>query len=566
MAAEEQLELDDIQGSIIPGFKKDCSLIVGFFIVDVPGCREWLKIQAKEVALASEVRAFNRLHLAIRRRRGTEAGTPSAVWKSISFSADGLAFLRPEDDIRGVFDQKFTGGMYADVLHDPPGSDWKIGGSAQTTPHILVVLAADDPGDLDAEAHRLLDQVGASGGGGLPALRLAGPPQLGATLQPPLTGHEHFGFKDGISQPAVRGLASANETDFFDARLLAPSDPNFALFAEPGRPLIWPGQFLLGYKRQDPHDASKPMPASALKLAWQRNGSYLVYRRLQQKVHLFWQFCEAGAKSLGAAAGHPVEREFFASRLVGRWPSGAPLMRAAASDDDRIAADDASNNNFRFSTATPVVTLKDGTQASSAFPAPVPDPDGRTCPFVAHIRKVNPRDDPSDTSGPKETLRRLMLRRGIPYGPPHDPTKLTEDDDVDRGLLFMAYQAVIGDQFQFVTQTWVNRPNSPHDSDPQMGLDPLIGQASARFIRLPLDDEPSDDRQMDLPTDPWVVMTGGGYFFTPSVSALGGVLAGMAAASPVVAPTQGVRAKPRRVRRAARAAPRRAGKKTGRRR
>jgi hypothetical protein len=159
-----------------------------------------------------------------------------------------------------------------------------------------------------------------------------------------------------------------------------------------------------------------------------------------------------------------------------------------------------------------------------------------------------------------------MLRRGIPYGPPHDPTKLTEDDDVDRGLLFMAYQAVIGDQFQFVTQTWVNRPNSPHDSDPQMGLDPLIGQASARFIRLPLDDEPSDDRQMDLPTDPWVVMTGGGYFFTPSVSALGGVLAGMAAASPVVAPTQGVRAKPRRVRRAARAAPRRAGKKTGRRR
>ena len=37
MAADELLELDDIQGGIIPGFKKDHSLIVGLFIEDVAG-------------------------------------------------------------------------------------------------------------------------------------------------------------------------------------------------------------------------------------------------------------------------------------------------------------------------------------------------------------------------------------------------------------------------------------------------------------------------------------------------------------------------------------------------
>ena len=525
MVADEELELHDVQGGIIPGFKKDHSLIIGLFIEDVPGCKAWLKTQAREVALASEVLAFNRLHLAMRQRRGHEIGMANVVWKSISFSAAGLALLRPNDDIKGAFEDKFVAGMYEDNLQDPPVAQWKVGGSAETTPHILMVLAADQESDLNAEMTRLTKEIGASGSGGRPALHLAGPPQAGATLPAPLTGHEHFGFKDGISQPAIRGLASKDPADFFDARLLAPTDPHFDRFAEPGRPLVWPGQFLIGYNRQDPRDALKPRAPALLKIKWQRNGSYLVYRRLQQKVHLFWQFCEAGAQALSAASSQPITRIFFASRLVGRWPSGAPVMRAAAADDDRLANDDLSNNNFCFSNPTPVVTLKDGTQASSAFPPPIADPDGRTCPFVGHIRKVNPRDDDTDQSGPNDTLHRLMLRRGIPCGPPQDRTRLLEDDGVDRGLLFMAYQGSITDQFGLVTHTWVNQANAPHDSTPEMGHDPLISQnADGRFIRLHVGDDVTQDQQMALPEDPWVVMTGGGYFFTPSVSALTGPL------------------------------------------
>lgn len=526
MVDDEELELHDIQGGIIPGFKKNYSLLIGFVIDDVPGCRKWLKTQASEVSLASEVLAFNRLFSGMRQRRGHEAGTVSAVWKSISFSATGLALLRPGDDIKNTFEGKFVGGMYADNLQDPPVAEWTVGGNAETTPHVLVILAADRESDLNAEMTRLLTEIGTSGDGAVPALRLSGPPQTGTTLPAPLTGHEHFGFKDGISQPAIRGLASSDPTDFFDARLLAPTDPTFDRFAEPGRPLVWPGQFLIGYNRQNPMDALAPRKPAVPKLKWQRNGSYLVYRRLQQRVHLFWRFCEAGARTVSTASGQPVTREFFASRLVGRWPSGAPVMRSSDEDDDHLGSDDSSNNDFRFSNATPPVTLKDGTQASSSYSPVTPDPAGRTCPFVGHIRKVNPRDDPTDGGGPNDTLHRLMLRRGIPYGPPHDRTKLLEDDGVDRGLLFMSYQGSIGDQFQFVTHTWVNQADAPHHGEPLTGHDPLISQnADTRFVRLPIDGEVANDQRLDLYDDSWVVMTGGGYFFTPSVSALAGALA-----------------------------------------
>src|SRR5688500_19735811 len=85
--------------------------------------------------------------------------------------------------------------------------------------------------------------------------------QRGQTLPKPHSGHEHFGFKDGVSQPAVRGRASSAPTDFITPRYIDPArDPQRALlFAKPGQPLVSPGQFLLGEQRQhteDLHDAA----------------------------------------------------------------------------------------------------------------------------------------------------------------------------------------------------------------------------------------------------------------------------------------------------------------------
>jgi hypothetical protein len=93
MVDEERLELGDIQGAIIPGFKKDYAAILALRITDVARSKDWLRARAPEVATADEVLSFNRMFKETSGRRGTEAHGPKAVWVSISFSAAGLSGL-----------------------------------------------------------------------------------------------------------------------------------------------------------------------------------------------------------------------------------------------------------------------------------------------------------------------------------------------------------------------------------------------------------------------------------------------------------------------------------------
>ncbi len=84
---------------------------------------------------------------------------------------------------------------------------------------------------------------------------------------------EHFGFRDGTSQPGIRGLT-------------APSDPNKPDQGEPGQHLITP---VLGYLLQGPPKAAvtapyPPTPAAGSRI---RNGSSLVFRRLRQDAKGF---------------------------------------------------------------------------------------------------------------------------------------------------------------------------------------------------------------------------------------------------------------------------------------
>jgi Dyp-type peroxidase family len=346
-------------------------------------------------------------------------------------------------------------------------------------------------------------------------------------------GHEHFGFKDGISQPAVRGRISENE---FLETVRQPSDPDYTKpeLAEPGQPLVCVGQFVLGYPTQvldfprvpGPPDqlAPKPpaiAPGSFAAPWWAANGSFLVYRRLSQDVAGFNRFVVTQASKFKGQTplGDPL---FLSSRLVGRWKSGAPILRSPLQDKPNLGSNDVANNAFEYAA---------GGDPGDGFGTIPVDPTGQVCPLAAHIRKVNPRDIDSDLGSSNRTLTKRILRRGIPFGRPL-PDGALEDDGQERGLLFLSYQRSIILQFEFLCTDWMNSSLNPRSGLSAGGFDLLVGQNPSspdRSRSCFLDS--GNGSAVSIPTDgmslaQFVNPTGGGYFFTPSVSALRDVLAG----------------------------------------
>ena len=170
------------------------------------------------------------------------------------------------------------------------------------------------------------------------------------------------------------------------------------------------------------------------------------------------------------------------------------------------------------------VVEDDGTPFDDPYPQAKADPLGITCPWGAHIRKVNVRDSGSDVGGGDATYRRRLLRIGIPYGTFLDDKQKYQDRKGDRGLLFLSIQASIEEQFEFLQTSWMN-----DDSRPKMpgGNDMIVGQnaAAAGGVRRCTLIGPKLAAKEVSSASQWVIPTGGGYFFVPSLSALREVLA-----------------------------------------
>ncbi len=467
--AEPVLDGNEIQGNILPGFSKDHQTLLLLRIVDPAAARRWLADLVPHVATLAEVHHFKRLFEHTRRRRRAE-GTVRATWVNVAFTASGLNKLGVGLD--DITDAAFREGMprRAAVLGDPvdpraPGhvGHWRFG--AGTAEDILLIIAGDDPDHVAREVARRM-------AGAEPGLRVVGE-QRGAVLPAPLTGHEPFGFSDGISQPRPRGRLSDAAGDFLTLRAadgeLAPG--------QRGTGLVWPGEFVLGYPSEGPSGIAGP--PSAAGLAWMRNGSFLVLRRYRQDVEQFDRFLRESAARLSRQ--YRELGDLTASRLgalmVGRWRSGAPIELTPDRDAPDVGGDETLNNQFTFS--------------SGAQP----------CPYAAHIRRAYPRMDPA---GHGEAQRHRLLRRGIPFV-----------DGPERGLLFIAYMASIERQFEFIQRAWLNDPNV---GGPGAGGDPIVGMApTGRAFTVPVD---SHGAGPILTLPEWVTLTGGGYFFAPSISAL----------------------------------------------
>jgi Dyp-type peroxidase family len=212
--------------------------------------------------------------------------------------------------------------------------------------------------------------------------------------------------------------------------------------------------------------------------------------------------------------------------LVGRWPSGAPLALSPDQDNPELAKDESNNNNFDYDK----------------------DQDGFKTPVISHIRKVNPRNQSTNEGIAAKTLTFSILRRGIPFGQPLDMSK-PDPIKGDRGLLFLCYQTSIENQFELLVTKWMNSSRSPTNApsplnNKQSGFDILVGQNKQDWIKPVRRHDGQDEmgkgrerfglieRSINNQSEEaqiftkglnlldWVIPTGGGYFFSPSISSL----------------------------------------------
>jgi len=427
----------------------------------------------------------------------------------VAFTWEGLQALGIPRSTGNGFSDEFISGMAGDEsrsrrLGDVGASDpsrWQWGGPGRV-PHVLVMLYAE-PTLLDGWKQTI------KGAQWTKAFR-----ELACLSTSHLDGVEPFGFADGISQPTL---------DWEQQRRPGGDDVQF------GNVLAL-GEFLLGYPNEyakytehplvtaaeDPHNILAEAVDSSHR-DFGLNGTYLVFRDLEQDVRGFWRFLD------GQAGADPERRRWLAARMVGRTMAGEPLMPAA---DRPIAGVDSQQERLnRF----------------------VYDADGAgiRCPLGAHIRRANPRtgDFPAGTTGLWSRLLRIfgfggtrleedviasarfhrILRRGREYGEglsPDDAVKSAPAVSEDRGLRFICLNANLARQFEFVQNAWMMGTKFAaltEESDALLGNRVPLRGGSPDTFSIPQESGLAR-RLTAVPV--FVTVRGGAYFFLPSLRAV----------------------------------------------
>jgi Dyp-type peroxidase family len=536
---EPLLDVDQIQGNVIPGFMKPNMFLYGVTISDATQAKEWLRESilplvttlAGTLESRARVRALRTYQPHLSQTVGAIPAEVDDAWLNIAFTRTGLEKLLAggpfESDLGRFEDEAFQAGLASrsPLLGDPTDpaaegnpANWVVGGPGNEI-DILLTIGSDQAAKGELLQAQVLGETAQTG-----VTRVY--QQSGGKLDD--IGSEQFGFQDGVSQPGVRGRVSSAAGDFLTPRTIASTEqPESWLFGLPGQMLTWPGDYVFGYPASGP-DPLVPGPdseAGPLAPPWSRNGSFLAFRRFRQDVAGFWAFVGEEAGRLSKTPGFEGwDADALAAHLVGRWPSGAPLERSPAEDDHDLGVDRLANNDFNFAAGSVSLALAAGGQ-TNGFPMAKADPLGTTCPMSAHIRKVNARRAANDEGGEQATFQRRIMRRGLPWGPRLENPTGPDPAKGQRGLLFLSQQASLTAQFEFLVAKWMNSATNPRSPS---GFDLLIGQ----------DGRPGEERkraatifgggfataEVSAPTD-YVIPTGGAYLFTPSIAALTDVIA-----------------------------------------
>ncbi|HEX3443347.1 MAG TPA: hypothetical protein VHS80_01415 [Chthoniobacterales bacterium] len=482
----------DVQGLVRFGYKKMTMASYALVRVKDPAtARAWLR--AAPVTSAMEVQP------------------PPTTALQVGLTAPGLAALGVPGWIIAEFSHEFRAGMaeesrsrqLGDVEANAP--EYWLWGSPDRVPH-LVVMFFGEPGPFEKF---LQTSKGPSWSDAFDPLTWLDTSDFG--------GVEAFGFTDGISQPEIDWNQKL--------RLL------YNQFDYSNVVALW--EFLLGYRNEygkytnrplldaDVATANLPTAEDALgKKDLGRNGTYLVFRQLQQDVRLFWQF------ALQQSGGNATQAEKLASAMVGRTRSGDPLEPIQEQP-------------------IPGTETKPGQKEQNRFTFEQ-DPTGGRCPFGAHIRRANPRNTdfpnrPSDELtklitmagfGPRGLRDDLtssvrfhrIVRRGREYG-----TRLTPEEalapvsgaDPESGLHFICLNANITRQFEFLQNAWINSSKFSGltgESDPLLGNRvPTPGCPVTTDFTL----QNSGGLRRRISGMPrFIKVRGGAYFFLPGIRAL----------------------------------------------
>jgi Dyp-type peroxidase family len=403
---------------------------------------------------------------------------------NVAFSARGLASLGLDAEDLATFQREFVQGMAhperSHVLGDHYSDDpqnWKWGSGAEQVDALAMLYAHTDD-ELQARADEL-DKM----------LEKFGIRSVIEDVRLPEDGREHFGFADGLAQPHVRGSGRKRQR---------------------GEVQLETGELVLGYpnaygmvtrvpsakRRRGTREHPFALPGGD-RVSFGYNGSYLVVRQLSQDVAGFWTYCWNAALAEGAT-DVAARAKLLAARMVGRWPNGVSLVEAP----DAERAPTTGLNDFAFREA---------------------DPDGLRCPYGAHVRRANPRDMFGDTAkaGLHDANLHRIVRRGRAYGPKLAGSMPKTSDGLERGLYFMALNANLRRQFEFIQQTWLNSckfAGLSAERDPLVGKEALDSDDQPVPRHFSVQARPVRQRYEGLPKV--VHVRGGEYFFLPGMRAL----------------------------------------------